>query len=156
MGGITQLWLCPYPQEKKEEKKNLFKQISFQKQFLQTLQTCAQRKSAHSTQTQREIYIYIYIYYIVANFTTKWDFFFQINFFFFTLGITPTVINLSVKTLSLSLSLSLSPSLSLCDLCVCLQLQRYLGQFHKVYNFEQQQCNSSEAVRLASASSVKN
>jgi hypothetical protein len=116
---------------------------------------CTEKVCTQHTDTEREIYIYIYyIYYIVANFTTKWDFFFQINFFFFTLGITPTVINLSVKTLSLSLSLLLS--LSLCDLCVCLQLQRYLGQFHKVYNFEQQQCNSSEAVRLASASSVKN
>jgi hypothetical protein len=106
-GGITQLWLCPYPQEKRTQKKNLFKLISFQKQFLQTLQTCAQRKSAQST----ERYIYIYIY-IVANFTTKWDF--SSKFFFvFSVGITPTVINLSVKTLSLSLSIYLSIYLSI-------------------------------------------
>jgi hypothetical protein len=141
----------PISTRKKGGKKKLVQTNLLSKAVLANLaDLCTEKVCTQHTDTERNIYIY----YIVANFTTKWDFFFQINFFFFTLGITPTVINLSVKTLSLSLSLLLS--LSLCDLCVCLQLQRYLGQFHKVYNFEQQQCNSSEAVRLASASSVKN
>ncbi len=147
----------PISTRKKDPKRKLVQTHLLSKAVLANLADLCTEKVCTK---HRDIYIYIYS----CKLHYKWDF--SSKFFFvFSVGITPTVINLSVKTLSLSLSLSLYLSiylsihlssslslyLSLCDLCLCLQLQRYLGQFHKVYNFEQQQCNSSSpAVRLAS------
>jgi hypothetical protein len=111
MGGITQLWLCPYPHEKQKKEKLVQTHLLSKAVLANLADLCTEKVCTQHT----DRYIYIYK---VANFTKKWEFFF-FSLFFSCRYNSYSHQSFCQNSLSLSILLSLSLSLSLSVICVC-------------------------------------